>query len=170
MATLLTDYRGYGGNPGSPSEEGLARDARAARAYLATRRDVDPARIAYFGESLGAGVAVRLASEQRPHALVLRSPFPSLLDVGHHHYPLLPLRWLLRDRFDCLERIRRIGCPLLVIAGERDGVIPLAMSERLFAAAAEPKQMITLAGVDHNDRELLAGDRMIAAMVEFLRR
>src|SRR5207245_2914097 len=138
VATLLFDYRGYGGNPGQPSEEGLARDARAARAYLASRRDVDAARVVYFGESLGTGVAVRLATEERPRALILRSPFPSLADVGRHHYPLLPVRWLLRDRFESADRIRGVGCPLLVIAGDRDGIIPMAMSERLFAAAAEP--------------------------------
>jgi len=170
VATLLMDYRGYGGNPGSPSEEGLVRDARAARAYLASRRDVDPARIVYFGESLGAGVAVRLASEQRPYALILRSPFPSLVAVGRYHYPLLPVEWLLRDRFDCVERVRQVGCPLLVIAGDRDGIIPLQMSERLFAAAAEPKRLVTIPGADHNDEELLAGPRMIGAIVEFLAR
>ena len=170
VATLLMDYRGYGGNAGSPSEEGLARDARAARAYVASRRDVDPTRIVYFGESLGTGVAVRLASEQRPFGLILRSPFPSLVDVGRYHYPLLPVAWLLRDRFDCIARIRQVGCPLLVIAGDRDSIIPLAMSERLFAASPEPKRLVTIPGADHNDDELLAGSRMIAAIVDFLRR
>src|SRR5207245_691975 len=121
IATLLMDYRGYANNSGSPSEEGLALDARAARAYVLSRSDVDRERIAYFGESLGTGVAVRLASEERPHALILRSPFPSLADVGRYHSPLLPVRLLLRDRFDSASRIARIGCPLLVIAGDRDG-------------------------------------------------
>lgn len=169
IATLLFDYRGYGGNAGSPSEEGLARDARAAVEYLATRRDVDPSRIVYFGESLGTGVAVRAAAERRPRALILRSPFPSLVEVGRHHYPILPVRWLLRDRFDSIGRIRRVGCPLLVIAGDRDGVIPFSMSERLFAAASEPKRMVTIAGADHNDTALLDGPGMIAEIIAFLR-
>ena len=169
IATLLTDYRGYGGNRGSPSEEGLALDARAARTYVVSRRDVDPARIVYFGESLGTAVAIRLASEQHPCALVLRSPFPSLVEVGRYHYPLLPVRWLLEDRFDSTDRVRQIRCPLLVVAGDRDGIIPFAMSERLFAAAAEPKVFVRIAGADHNDEELLAGRRMIAAIVDFLR-
>src|SRR5437660_9198478 len=90
IATLLTDYRGYGGNAGSPSDAGLALDARAARSYVARRPDVDPARIVYFGESLGSGVGVRLAADERPLALILRSPFTSLADVGRLHYPLLP--------------------------------------------------------------------------------
>ena len=90
--------------------------------------------------------------------------------MGRYHYPLLPVRWLLRDRFDCIERIQHVGCPLLVIAGDRDGIIPVALSERLFAASPEPKRLVTIRGADHNDDELLAGPRMIGAMVDFLRR
>src|SRR5919201_4446707 len=82
LAVLLFDYRGYAANPGRPTEEGLAADARAALAYLAARPDVDPARLVYFGESLGAAVALRLAVERPPAALVLRSPWASLVEVG----------------------------------------------------------------------------------------
>jgi fermentation-respiration switch protein FrsA (DUF1100 family) len=88
-AILLFDYRGYAGNPGSPSEEGLRTDARAAAAALAARPDVDPARIAYFGESLGAAVAGGLATERPPAALILRSPPPSIAEMARHHYPYL---------------------------------------------------------------------------------
>ena len=122
----------------------------------------------YFGESLGSGVAVGLAAGERPFALILRSPFPSLADLGRLHYPLLPVRWLLRDRFDCLDRIRRVNCPLLVIAGTRDGIIPVAQSERLFEAAVEPKRLVRIDGADHNDYELLAGARVVEAVVDFL--
>jgi fermentation-respiration switch protein FrsA (DUF1100 family) len=169
FATLLFDYRGYGDNPGSPSEEGLARDARAARRYLETRADVDARRLVYFGESLGAGVAVGLALEHAPRALVLRSPFTSLTDVGRYHYPYLPVSWMLTDRFPSLDRIPRIGCPLLVIAGSRDSIIPASHSRRLFEGAREPKKLMIVEGADHNDDELAAGRRMIATMTEFLR-
>ena len=169
IATLLFDYRGYGGNGGSASEEGLARDARAAVDYLAARPGVDPARIVFFGESLGTAVAVRLATERRPRALILRSPFPSLVDLGRLHYPVLPVAWLLRDRYECIDRIRRIACPLLVIAGDRDGIIPAELSERLFAAAVEPKRLVIIRGADHNDEELLNGPQMIAEIVRFVR-
>lgn len=169
IATLLMDYRGYGGNPGSPSEAGLAEDARAARNYVLGRPDVDPTRLVYFGESLGTGVAVRLAAEHPPRALILRSPFTSLADVGRYHYPFLPVRTLLRDRFDSLNRIRDVSCPLLVLAGDRDGIIPVAQSERLYAEAAPPKQFVMIDGADHNDYELLAGERLVAAVVEFIR-
>ncbi len=170
MATLLFDYRGYGGNPGSPSEDGFARDARAARRYLASRPDVDETRIVYFGESLGAAVALNLALEFPPRALVLRSPFTSMADVGAHHYPFLPVRWLLRDRFPSLDRIRRLRCPVLVIAAEADSIVPSEQSLRLYEAAPDPKRLLVLRGTDHNDYELLAGSRMIAAIAEFVQR
>ena len=170
IATLLTDYRGFGGNPGSPSETGLLRDARAARAWLESRPGIDRARIVYFGESLGSGVAVQLAASHPPAALVLRSPYTSLVDVGRHHYPILPVSLLLTDRFMSIESIRHVRAPLLVIAGEHDSIIPRANSERLFAAANDPKRLVIIPGADHNDLSLLAGEAMINAIAEFLSR
>lgn len=169
LQVLLVDYRGYGGNPGTPSKDGLAADARAARAYLDSRSDVDPSRIVYFGESLGTAVAVDLAVDRPPAAMVLRSPFTSIADVGQHHYPFLPVRLLLRDRFAPIDQIRRIQSPLLVIAGGRDRIVPVESSLRLFEAAGEPKTLLLLEDADHNDYELLAGGEMIEAIVRFLR-
>ena len=169
IATLLVDYRGYGGNPGRPSEEGLALDASAARRYLGSRPDIDHARIVYFGESLGTGVAVRLAAEDPPLALILRSPFTSLSDVGRYHYPWLPVRLMLRDRFASLERIPFVKSPPLVIAGSEDRIVPTPLSERLFAASAgSPKQLLIVDDADHNDYELLAGSKVIDTVVTFL--
>ncbi len=168
LAVLLFDYRGYGGNPGTPTETGLLSAARAARAYLASRSDVDPARLAYLGESLGTGVAVALAVEQPPLALVLRSPFTSLVDMGRLHYPVLPVGLLLWDRYPSLERIGRVTAPVLVVAGERDSLVPVAQSRRLYEAAAEPKRFVLIAGADHNDYALLAGDQFIGEVVRFL--
>ena len=165
---LLVDYRGYGGNPGAPSKNGLAADAQAARAYLAGRSDVDLSRLVYFGESLGTAVAVELAGEHPPAALVLRSPFTSLGDLGQYHYPFLPVRLLLWDRFSAIDQIRRIRVPLLVIAGGHDRVVPIENSQRLYEAAMAPKTLLVVADADHNDYELLAGDEMIQAIVRFL--
>jgi len=111
FSVLLFDYRGYGGNPGDPSEDGLAADARAAQQWLARQPDVDPRRIAYFGESLGAAVAVGLAVQSPPAALVLRSPFTSLPDVGAVHYPWLPVQRLLLDRYPSIDRIASVSAP-----------------------------------------------------------
>jgi uncharacterized protein len=168
LAVLLFDYRGYGGNPGAPSEAGLAADARAALAYLAGRPDVDPDRVVYFGESLGAAVALRLATERPPAALVLRSPFASLAEVGRHHYPLLPVSLLLRDRYDSAAPARRLAAPLLVVAGARDRIVPVAHTRRLFAAAPQPKRLVVLDGADHNDGDLLAGPRLVNELRSFL--
>ena len=168
IASLLFDYRGYGGNPGTPSEKGLAADARAAVRHVASRPDVDGDRIIYFGESLGSGVAVGLAVDRPPFALILRSPFTSLVDVGRLHYPFLPVSLVLRDRFPSLTRIARLESPLLVIATDKDDVVPTAQSERLYNAAASPKRLVIIEGAGHNDEDILAGPRVIAAIVEFL--
>jgi fermentation-respiration switch protein FrsA (DUF1100 family) len=166
---FLFDYRGFGGNPGSASEAGLAADARAARAYLAGRADVDTSRLVYFGESLGTGVAVTLAVEQPPAALVLRSPLTSMADVGAYHYPVLPVRLLLRDRFASNEAIGHLRSPLLIIAGDRDEIVPLDHSRRLYEAAPGPKELLIIYGASHNDDSLLDGAEMIAGIVRFLR-
>jgi uncharacterized protein len=168
LATLLFDYRGYGENKGQPSEEGLARDAEAAYGYVATRKDVNASRLVYFGESLGTGVAVRLATKHAPRALILRSPFTSLIDVGRHHYPFLPVRTLLSDRYASIDRVDRISCPLLVIAAARDSIVPSEQSRQLYEAARSPKHLVVIDGVDHNDYELLAGPRMRAEILQFL--
>jgi uncharacterized protein len=168
LHVLVFDYRGYGGNPGRPSEEGLAADARAALRHLAGRPEVDPGRVVYFGESLGAAVALRLATERPPAALVLRSPFASLAEVGQVHYPWLPVSWLLRDRFDAAALVGRLDAPLLVAAGGRDRIVPVGHSRRLFAAAPPPKRLVVLDGADHNDPDLLAGPRLLDELAAFL--
>jgi hypothetical protein len=160
----LFDYRGYGGNGGSPSESGLLADGRAVRAAVAGRPDVDPGRIVYLGESLGTGVAVALALETAPLALILRSPFTSIADVAAHHYWFLPVRRLLWDRFDSRARIGYVRCPIAIVAGEQDRVVPIALSWRLFEAAPEPKTFVTVPGADHNDAVLAAGSAILDAL------
>jgi len=169
FSVLLFDYRGYGGNPGRPSERGLLEDARSAREYLLSRNDVDPERIVYFGESLGAAVAVGLAVHHPPAALVLRSPFPSLAAVGRRHYPFLPVSTLLRDRYPSIERIADLPCPVLVIVGDGDGIISPTLSRQLFDKASEPKRWVSIPGADHNDWELLAGTTLVNAVIDFAR-
>lgn len=170
VQVLLFDYRGFGGNPGAPTEQGLALDARAAREFLIRERRVDPGRLIYFGESLGTGVAVTLAIAHPPAALILRSPFTSMADVGQHHYWWLPVRRLIRDRYDSLAVISQLRSRLLVIAGERDRIVPAELSRRLYEAAPQPKTFVSLPGADHNDDELLAGRIMMDAIAEFLGR
>jgi fermentation-respiration switch protein FrsA (DUF1100 family) len=168
VSVLLFDYRGYAGNPGHPTETGLAADARAARDYLASRPDVRSDSIVYFGESLGAAVAIRLAVERPPAGLVLRSPFTALADVGRLLYPFLPVRLLLKDRYDAIGRIGSVGCPLLVVAGAADGIVPASHSRRLYDAARQPKRYVEIPGAGHNDWALLAGDQLIRETLVFI--
>jgi fermentation-respiration switch protein FrsA (DUF1100 family) len=169
LSVLVFDYRGYGRNPGDPSERGLSSDARAARSYLDSRPDVDPTQIAYFGESLGAAVAVSLAVERAPSALILRSPFTSLSDMGRVHYPLLPTGPLLRDHFDSMSRIGQVSSPVLIVAGERDQIVPPEQSRRLYAAILRPDaRLVLISGADHNDFELLAGKQLVDEVIGFL--
>jgi uncharacterized protein len=170
LAVLLFDYRGFGDNSGSPTQQGLEADARAVRAYVAGRADVRPDRVVYFGESLGTAVATLLAARHPPTALILRSPFTSLADVGQIHYPILPIRWLLADRFAAIDAIAAVRSPVLVIAGDRDSIVPLQLSQRLFERITAPKEMVVVPWADHNDRVLLDGDQMIRSIVGFLER
>ena len=169
LSVLLFDYRGFGGNPGSPSEAGLKKDARAAREYVISRPDVDRRRLVYFGESLGTAVAADLAVEHPPAALILRSPFTSMTDVGRHHYALLPVRWLLRDRYATIDRIARVSAPILVIGGDQDRIVPIEQTRRVYEAAREPKSLLVIKGADHNDESLLVGRELIGGVLRFLR-
>jgi pimeloyl-ACP methyl ester carboxylesterase len=166
-AVLLLEYRGYGGNPGSPSEDGLVADARAARRHLDGRDDVDAGAIAYLGESVGTGVAAALAAEAPPAALVLRSPFPELADVGRSAYPFLPVGALLRDRFPVAEHLERYDGPVLVVAGGADTIVPTALSREV--AERADAELVVVPGVGHNDRELLAGQRFLDAVDRHVR-
>jgi fermentation-respiration switch protein FrsA (DUF1100 family) len=159
---ICFDYRGFGDNDGNPSEEALATDARAIWQYLVRELHIDPQQIIIFGESLGGGVATRLAcdmsaAESPPAGLVLRSTFSRLTDAAAWHFPWLPVRLLMIDRYPSVERIAKVTCPILVIHGQRDTIVPFEMGERLFAAAPETssqgidKRFITLKTADHND-------------------
>ena len=168
MSVLLFDYRGYGGNTGTPSEKGLAADARAAQAWLAQQPEVDTDRIVYFGESLGAAVAIELSLQRPPAALVLRSPFTSLSDVGKVHFPWLPVGWLLTERYPSLDRIDSLSVPVMVIAGNRDDIVPESLSRKLYDAAPDPKRYLLVPGAGHNDPELADGPGMVDAVRDFL--
>ena len=160
---LLVDYRGYGGNPGVPTEEGLASDARAAHRYLVDERGVPPARLVVFGESLGTGVAARLARERPVGGLVLRSPFTALADVAAVHYPLLPARWLLRDRFPVRKHVAAVTVPVVVVAGDADEIVPPEQSRAVAEAARAV--YLEVPGAGHNDPELSYGPTVVDAVV-----
>jgi uncharacterized protein len=146
---IALNFRGYGGSTGTPTEVGLHRDAQAAYAFAAER--YPPQRIVLWGQSLGTGVAVRLASEQPVGKLILEAPYTSTVDVAASHFPWVPVRWLMKDRFHSDERIAAVHVPLLIMHGALDDVIPIRFGERLFALANEPKRFIRFDRAGHND-------------------
>ena len=162
---FLLEYRGYGGNPGTPTETNLYRDAQAALDWLAR----DPGRkLAYLGESLGSGVAVEMATRAAPAGLIIQSGFSSAADVGQHRYPILPVRLLMKDPFDSLPKIRGLSCPLLAIHGDRDRTVPLSLGRALFEAAPEPKEWLLVPGAAHNDVYGVGGQSYWKKIDDFL--
>jgi uncharacterized protein len=150
MGALLLAYRGYSGNPGTPTEQGLYADARAALDWLETQ-GVSRESTVLYGQSLGTGVATKMAAERELAALILEAPYTSTVDVAAGRFPVIPVSWLMEDRFESLARIAAIREPLLVMHGDADYVIPQALARRLFAAANEPKEGFWPSGVGHND-------------------
>jgi pimeloyl-ACP methyl ester carboxylesterase len=167
LAVLLMDYRGYGGNPGTPGEHGLAADADAAVEAL-TALGYPPRRTVFFGESLGAGVVAALQVRHPPAGVVLRSPFPELADVGAHHYPWLPVRAVLRDRFAVVGNLARTDVPVTVVYGDRDSVVPTALSARVADSAPHLAERVVLRGADHNDA-VMFGPRVADAVARLAR-
>ena len=167
LAVLLLDYRGYGGNPGEPTAQGLALDVRAAREFLRRDVGVPSGELLYFGESIGAAVVTELATEHPPAGMVLRSPFTELAAVGKHHYPFLPVEWLLKESYPVERQVRRISVPVTVVYGGRDSIVPPEQS--IAVARAAHARLVEVPGVGHNDLALLEGERLIdavAAMAE----
>jgi uncharacterized protein len=146
---VALSYRGYGGSSGTPSEDGLIRDARAAHDFAAAR--YPPKRIVPWGESLGTGVAVALAAERPVGGLILDAPFTSAADVGAAAYPFAPVRWMMKDTFRSDRRIAQVSAPVLVLHGERDRIVPIRFGARLFALAHEPKRLVRFPTGNHVD-------------------
>jgi fermentation-respiration switch protein FrsA (DUF1100 family) len=147
---LMFDYRGYGRSTGTPDEQGTYRDARAALAALLGQPGLDSELIFYLGESLGGAVALNLAIESPPRALILQSTFTSIRQVARHHYPFIP-SWLVPDAYPSLRLIDKLAAPLLVLHGDRDDIVPLTHGQALLDAARVQKRLRVFAGLGHND-------------------
>lgn len=160
---LMVSYRGYSGSSGTPSEEGLRTDARAAYEWLS--RSYEASRIVVYGESLGTGVAVHLASEKPVAGLVLDAPYTSTADVASLMYWYVPVRWLMLDQFRSLDIIRQVKAPILIMHGTADRVIPFVFGEQLFQAAPEPKQFLRLDGEGHSKNLEQGGLKAVDAFI-----
>jgi len=153
-----------GGSTGSPTEAGLIADAEAAYAFAAARYPAE--RIVLWGESLGSGVAVALGAGQRVGRIVLEGSFTSAADVGAAHaYRFLPVRLLMKDQFRSDLRIARVTAPLLFLHGGRDWVVPIALGERLYALANQPKQFVRFSDAGHEEVDMYGAQNAVRAFL-----
>jgi uncharacterized protein len=159
---VALSYRGYGGSTGTPSEAGLIADALAAYAFTSARYGGE--RIVLWGESLGSGVAVALAAQLPVGYLILQSPFTSAVDVAAQRYWFVPVRFLMKDQFRSDLRIGKVTAPVLILHGDRDDIVPIALAERLYGLINAPKRFVRLAGVGHND----VGAQAVEAARQFI--
>jgi hypothetical protein len=166
MNVLIFDYRGYGESTGTPGEEGTYRDAEAVWEYLTAERGIPPLRIILHGQSLGGSVASWLASRSPPGMLVLESTFTAAPDMAAKMFPFLPVRLVCRFKYDSLDRVARMKCPVLIAHGPEDEMIPFSHGQRLFAAAPEPKLFVKLDG-SHNAGGLEIGEEYRSALSTF---
>jgi fermentation-respiration switch protein FrsA (DUF1100 family) len=137
---VALSYRGYGGSSGSPSEAGLMEDAMTAYRFAVSKYSAE--RIVLWGESLGTGVAVALAEKNPVAKIVLEAPFTSTADIAASIYPIVPVRWLMKDQFRSDEKIGNVTAPILMLHGERDAVVPIRFGERLFEKITSPKRFV----------------------------
>ncbi|MTJ81941.1 MAG: alpha/beta hydrolase [Telmatospirillum sp.] len=161
IGLFLATYRGYEGNPGKPTEQGLYQDGRTILDWLAARSGTGRDRILLYGESLGSGVATQMAAEGRGAALILEAAFTSIVAIAQRRYPWAPVRWLLRDRFDNLSKIGVVGIPTLLLHGDADPTVPVDHARRM-AAAAPSAQLAVVSGATHLDIHQKGGTDVLA--------
>jgi fermentation-respiration switch protein FrsA (DUF1100 family) len=165
---LMLSYRGYGGSTGAPSESNNVADAKIAYDWLIAD-GVAPEDIVLYGESLGSGVAVQVAAEKPVGGLVLDAPYTSIVDVAAGAYPFFPVRWFLFDRYETMTYLPRVQVPLLIVHGEEDEVIPVAMGRAVYAAANAPKEIVTFPNARHSDHHLHGSSEEVHRWIDALR-
>ena len=167
LDVFIFDYRGYGQSEGKPSERGTYNDAAAAWRYLIEERQVDPGEIIIFGRSLGGAIASWLAQSYPPGGLILESTFTSVPDVVAKQYPYLPVRLLLRFRYNTAEHLGKVNSPVLIIHSRDDEVLPFNQGKRLFEIAKEPKEFLEITGA-HNEGFITSGKRYEEGLNTFI--
>jgi uncharacterized protein len=163
IGLVALEYRGYGGNPGSPSERGLIDDGEAAYAFAAAHYPTK--QIVLWGESLGSGVAVAVAAEKPVGRVILEAPFTSAAAVASLRYWFMPVRLLMKDQFHSDQRIGQVTAPLLILHGVHDQVVPYAMGEQMFELANQPKHIVRFLDGGHDD---LDANGALFAVARFL--
>ena len=167
LNVFIFDYRGYGRSEGAPSEEGLYRDAQAAYDYLLSRSDINKSAIIIYGKSIGANVAVDLASKVKAALVISESGFSSAYDMGRKLFPYLPVKWMLTIKYDAVSKIKSIAAPKLIIHSINDEIVPFRLGKKLFEAAAAQKEFYQMRG-GHNEAVFMAREEYKARVDDFL--
>jgi uncharacterized protein len=165
---FIFDYRGYGRSEGTATEEGTYLDGEAAIKYLLGRDDAAARRLVLFGRSLGAAVAAEMAIRFTSVGLILESPFVSIREMARAIFPSLPIAWLLRTRYDTMEKVRLVKTPILILHGDRDATVPFAQGKRVFEVASQPKRFHRIVGASHNDTFVVGGEEYYGALRDFI--
>jgi len=169
LNVFIFDYRGYGRSQGSPTEAGLYRDAQAAYKYLLSKKDINNEAIVIYGKSIGANVAIDLASKVKAAVLISESGFSSAYDMGKRLFPYLPVKWIITIKYDALTRIKNITIPKLIIHSQDDEIVPFKLGKKLFEAAPPPKEFYKMSG-GHNEAFFMAGEEYSVRINNFLDR
>src|SRR5208282_1484953 len=165
---LAVDYRGYGKSEGKPDEAGVYHDADAAYDYLLKQHHFRAEDIFIYGHSLGGAVAVNLASRRPCGGLIIQSSFTSARAMARRMFAIPAIAYVVKSRFDSLQKIRDVHAPILIAHGTRDEVIPFAMGQQLFQVAPEPKRFYAIEGASHNDALEVGGEHYLACLQRFV--
>jgi fermentation-respiration switch protein FrsA (DUF1100 family) len=161
---MALDYRGYGRSEGTPDEAGIYLDAEAAYRYLTEVRGFQPKHVVLYGHSLGGAVAIQLASRHECGGLIVESSFARGREMARRVFRIPLLGYVLRSRFDSLAKIKQVRCPILIVHGTRDEVVPFSMGQRLYQAAPEPKMFFPIEGAGHSDVFLMGGEKYLECL------
>ena len=161
---LIISWRGFSGNRGNPTEKGLYEDARSAVRWLKSK-GISENNIIIYGESLGTGVAVEIGQNNNFGGIILESPFTSMVDAGKNHYPYLPIKFLLKDKYDSENKIKNIKSPILVMHGKVDDIVPFSMGQKMYELANQPKYSYFS---DYDDHMMEYNKKLLKALKDFI--
>ena len=161
---LLIAWRGFNGNKGKPTEKGLYEDARSAVAWLKSK-GIKENNIVIYGESLGTGVATEIAQKKNFAGVILESPFTSMIDAGKTKYPYLPVRLLLKDKYESNKKIKNIKSPILIMHGKVDKIVPFYMGKKMYELANQPKYFYFS---DYDDHMMEYNEKLLKILKEFI--